>query len=133
MPPRRYTSAPRAQYLVGRRLQVDERMLRRLFGLPAADELTPEELGQHAMMMKCTMMDAGDFTTVADMLEYERRYQPVWPALYARWVEQQNNSAGTEWAVFDRPGKIEFVRRGGDVVVESLAMPNQYALGERSA
>ena len=31
--------------------------------------------------------------------------------------------------MFDVPGKIEFVRRGGDIVTDSLAFPNQYALG----
>ena len=28
------------------------------------------------------------------------------------------------------PGTVEFVGRGGDITTDSLAFPNQYALGE---
>ena len=52
-----------------------------------------------------------------------------WPALHDRWVANKGHPDGTEWAVFDMLGKIEFVRRGGDIITDSLAFPNQYALG----
>ena len=127
MPPRRSRTA----YLVGRRLYIAEALLRQLFGLPATDNLTEPELQARAAMMLNTMMDYGDICSVPELKEYHRKYQPIWTALYDRWVQQKDNPAGTEWACFDVKGKVEFVRRGGDVVVESLAMPNQYALGER--
>ena len=126
MPPRRSRTA----YLVGRRLYIAESLLRELFGLPQKKGLTEPELHKRAAMMLNTMMDYGDICSVPELREYHRRYQPIWTALYHRWVQQKDNPAGTEWACFDMPGKVEFVRRGGDVV-ELLAMPNQYALGER--
>ena len=104
-------------------------MLRDIFGLPNTDNLTKAELEDRAAMMRNTMMDYGDICSVRELREYHRKYQPIWTALYARWVEQKDNPAGTEWACFDVKGKVEFVRKGGDVVVESLALPNRYALG----
>ena len=128
MPPRR---RPPTAYLVGKHLHISEPMLRQLFGLPATDTLTEAELLDRAMMMRATMMDYGDICSVPELREYHRKYQPVWTALYERWLQQKDNPAGTEWACFDVKGKVEFVRRGGSIVVESLAMPNQYAGGER--
>ena len=135
MPPRRTysnTRPPPTTYLVGRRLYIPEATLRKLFGLPRTDGLTEPELQDRAAMMRSTMMDYGDICDWGELVEYHRKYQPVWTALYERWVREKDNPAGTEWACFDVQGKVEFVRRGGDVVVESLAMPNQYAGGERA-
>ena len=118
-------------YLVGHHLYIPEPLLRELFGLGQTDNLTATDLEHRASMMRGTMMDYGDISSIAELREYHRLYQPIWTALYERWVQQENHPAGTEWAVFDVKGKVEFVRRGGGVVVESLALPCRYALGER--
>ena len=87
-----------------------------------------EEVQARANMMRGTMMEyvcKYEWEELHECLELRQQ----WPALYERWVANKDHAEGTEWALFDVPGKIEFVRGGGAIVTDSLAFPNQYALG----
>ena len=52
-------------------------------------------------------------------------------ALYERWLANKDHPDGMERALFDVPGKIEFERSSdrGFIITDSIAYPNQYALG----
>ena len=112
--------------MISRRLGVAREWIEHHFELPVT--ASDEEVQARADMLRYTMMDWGDVYEWAELHQYfELRQQ--WPALYDRWVSNKDHADGTEWAVFDVPGKVEFVRRGGDIVTDSIAFPNQYALG----
>ena len=125
-----YAAVVEKTFLVSRRLYVPRRFFLHHFNLPST--ATDEEVQARADMLRNTMMDYGDVYEWAELLEYLELRQ-VWPALYDRWVANKDHKDGTEWAVFDKPGKIEFVRKGGDIVTDSLAYPNEYALGLASS
>jgi hypothetical protein len=103
------------------RIGVRREWIERLFRL--ASTASDEEVEARAYMLRNTMMDYGDIHEWKELNEYlELRQQ--WPALYERWVANKDHPDGTEWAVFDKPGKIEFVR-GGFKVTDSIVFPNQ--------
>ena len=127
--PRRSAAVP--EYLVGHHWRLHERAFLSFLGLPADHGLSPEELADRAAMVRNTLMGtAGDMSNFAEYADMVRNpYQPQWPALYARFKREELHTSGPEWACFEPPGRVDLVRLGGDIVTESLDMPNEYALG----
>ena len=128
MPPRRAPRPAEPQHLICRHWYVSESLIKtRLFGVAETSEL--DNIAQRAEMVRCTMMDQGDYSNYGQYCEYEQQFRPQWPQLYQRWVANKDHADGVEWAVFDKVGRIEFVRKGGRIVTDSIVFPNQYALG----
>lgn len=132
---RRKTPAhPRqATFCVSRKLSICRSQFLKLFDFKRSTTLTDSELCDRAAMMKSTMMDYGDIYEFVEFWAYQNKFHPQWPALYERFIAHKDDKEGTEWAVFDKPGRVEFVRRGGAEVTESLPFPNKYALGPSPA
>jgi hypothetical protein len=106
-------------YMVSSRFGVARDWIEHHFQLPAT--ASDEEVQRRADMLRHTMVD-GDVYDWAELQEYVELGQH-WPALYKRWVANKDHADGTEWAVFDVAGKIEFVR------TESAPFPNRYSQG----
>ena len=134
-------------YLVGvDDLHISESMLRELYAVPDTVVMSEDELHQRAAVIR-GVLDISECLagTVRQLMDFQRRFQPVWGALFDRWVRERGVSGGawSEWAVFRRRGKMEFVRRGrgvngsvtrrGRVARQMLTLPNEWALGERVA
>ena len=146
----RSRSAP--LYLVGvDDLHISESMLRELYAVPYTVVMSEDDLHQRAAVIR-GVLDISECLagTVRQLMDFQRRFQPVWGALFDRWVRERGVSGGawSEWAVFRRRGKMEFVRRGRGVngsvtrrgrggnarlARKMLTLPNEYALGERVA
>ena len=95
-----------------------------------AGTASDEEVQARAYMMQCTMMDQlykYEWEELHECLELRQQ----WPALYERWLANKDHPDGMERALFDVPGKIEFERSSdrGFIITDSIAYPNQYALG----
>jgi hypothetical protein len=127
MPPVRRPRAPHRDkaYMISKRLSVTRAWIEQRFDLPSS--ATDKELRASADMLRCPMMDYGVYEW-PQLQEYLKLRQQ-WPALYERWAANKDHPHGTEWAVFDKQGRIHIVRHGGAIVTESLPFPNKYALG----
>ena len=58
-----------------------------------------------------------------DYCRFNNKFKPDWAKLYERWSQSGEQK---EWACFDVPGKLEFVRNNS--VTESLPLPNEWVL-----
>ena len=113
-------------YMVSRRLGVSRVWIEQQFQLQPG--MCDADIQSRADMLRYTMMDHGDVYEWFELREYLSIRQ-IWPALYDRWVANKDHRDGAEWAVFDKAGKIEFVRQHGFIVTDSIPYPNVYALG----
>ena len=96
-------------YLVGvDDLHISESMLRELYAVPDTVVMSEDELHQRAAVIR-GVLDISECLagTVRQLMDFQRRFQPVWGALFDRWVRERGVSGGawSEWAVFSAPGE----------------------------
>lgn len=122
-------------YLISRRLSVPRRWIVQQFQLPST--ATVKEVKARADFLRCMlapvpiMQDDGDIDEWEELQAYLNAFRPQLSELYNRWVKNKDHEDGPEWAVFNQPGRIEFVRRGGDIITHSslLSLHNRWAYG----
>ena len=88
-------------YLVGvDDLHISESMLRELYAVPDTVVLSEDELHQRAAVIR-GVLDISECLagTVRQLMDFQRRFQPVWGALFDRWVRERGVSGGawSEW------------------------------------
>ncbi|KAI8820886.1 uncharacterized protein EV422DRAFT_506605 [Fimicolochytrium jonesii] len=100
-------------------------LVKRLMAVSHREKISDEDFITRCRFITGTIMGSG-----WECKEYERDFcrfnsimKPVWRKLYDRWIENEKK----EWACFDKPGKLEFVKN--NAVTESISMPNEWASG----